>query len=151
MHMRTYIFFAGITLLLASCNNAGKTVSVPDLPYLKADTVNQFKVGDRFILATSTNSCCMYCWESDSSLQEEIPSSSLLKFVETIEDPSDPDCAGCSNFYYRIYECVAPGSDTLRYAVLPMGEVGGAGSCAELERQRLDSSHFRKYSFTVVP
>lgn len=148
--MRTVILFTGITLLLASCNNSGKTVSVPDLPYLKADTVNQFKVGDRFILATSTNSCCMYCWESDRTLQDEVPASSFVKYIETIEDPSDPDCAGCSNFYYRIYECVAPGSDTLRYAVLPMGEAGGAGSCAELERQRLDSSHFRKYSFTVV-
>lgn len=136
-------------IILVSCNNSGKTVSVPDLPYLKADTLNQFKVGDRFILATSTNSCCMHCWEKDSTLQDEVPASSLVKYIETIEDPSDPDCAGCSNFYYRIYECVAPGSDTLRYAVIPMGDVGDAGSCAELERKQVDSSQFRNFIFSV--
>lgn len=127
--------------LLSACSRSCKktTVQVPDLPYLKIDTTNTFQVGDRFILATSTNSCCMYCWQLDSVLQEKIPESPLLRYVETIEDPADPDCAGCSNFYYRIYECVAPGADTLRYVVMPMGEVGGATGCDELKR--VDSSH----------
>ncbi|HMO32709.1 MAG TPA: hypothetical protein PKE07_06910 [Lacibacter sp.] len=136
-----------LTACSDSCNN--KTVKVPDLPYLGADSLHQFRVGDRFLLATSTNSCCMYCWQADSTLQPSVPESPLLRFIETIEDPSDPDCAGCSNFYYRVYECVAPGSDTLRYAVMPMGGLGGASGCEEVNPAQVDSSYFRNYIFTI--
>ena len=148
--MHNYFLVTSITLLLSACNNAGKKIAVPELPYLKADTVNQFKVGDRFILATSTNSCCMYYWENNGTLQLEVPSFSLLKYIETIEDPSDPDCAGCSNFYYRIYECVAPGTDTIRYAVIPMSEVGETTDEEGTSAQLADSSHFRTYPLTVI-
>lgn len=147
--MYKYLFPA-IIIFCFACNDAGKNVYVPDLPQLKADTVNQFRLGDRFILATSTNSCCMYCWEKRGRLEEEIPSSTLLKLVEIVEDPSDPDCAGCSSFYYSIYECIAPGSDTLRSVVIPMGDVGNASGCKEVERQRVDSSAFRNYSLKVI-
>jgi hypothetical protein len=137
-------------LWITACNNSGKTVSVPDLPYLKADTLNVFKVGDRFILATSTNSCCMYCWQNNDTLQEAGPASFLVKYIETIEDPSDPDCAGCSSFFYDIYECVVPGSDTLRYAVIPMGSLDGSSRCADLNTNELDISYFRKYIINVT-
>ena len=140
---------AGILLMAySSCNDQVKQ-KLPSLPYLKADTVNIFNKGDRFILATGTNSCCMYCWQGDSTLQHAVPESPLLRYIETIEEPADADCAGCSSFTYRIYECTASGSDTLRYAVIPMGETGNVYSCEEINIRQTDSSHFRSYVFSV--
>jgi hypothetical protein len=146
--MRLYLLLL-ITWLLAACTTS--KVKVPDLPFLEQDTLQQFKVGDRFVLATSTNSCCMYCWLAGDTLQEAVPESPLIRYVETIEDPANPDCAGCSNFYYNIYECIAPGKDSLYYAVIPMGEVGTAADCKEFPAARVDSLHRRKYIIHVIP
>lgn len=137
-------------LWMAACNNRDKAAIVPDLPYLQADTLNVFKVGDRFILATSTNSCCMYCWQKKDSLQEDVPVFPFVKYIETIEELADPDCAGCSSFFYRIYECVAPGADTLYYGVIPMGSVNGSGHCEEHKAHEFDSIYFRKYIISVT-
>lgn len=79
----------------------------------------------------------MYCYMDGNHLSEQIPASPLLKFVETIEDPADPDCAGCSSFYYTVFECIASGTDTLRYCVIPMGAVNGASDCATLNSDTL--------------
>ncbi|MCG3164525.1 MAG: hypothetical protein POELPBGB_00279 [Bacteroidia bacterium] len=137
--MRTLALSALIMLSLSSCNWIKPSVKVPNLPYLQNNKTNTFKVGDKFILSESSNSCCMYCYKKDSTLSETMPFSPLLKFVETIEDIADPDCAGCSSHYYTVMECVATGTDTLRHFTIPMGSVGGASGCAELNRAILQT------------
>lgn len=132
-----------------SCKNSNSVI-IPKLSYLQADTVQRFRVGEQFILSVRKNSCCMNCWKGDVVLQNELPVSSLVKYVKTIEDLSDPDCAGCSDFYYHIYECVSPGTDTLGYAVIPMGAVGDATACSDVELSSVDTSFFRNYIITVV-
>lgn len=135
--MRTFVLSALIMLSLSSCNWTKPSVKVPNLPYLQNNKINIFKIGDRFILSESYNSCCMYCYMKDSTLSETMPIYPFLKFVETIEDLADPDCAGCSSYYYTVMECVATGTDTLRYFSIPMGSVGAASGCAELNREIL--------------
>ncbi len=107
-------------ILLISCKN--RKINLPDLPYLIADSLMHFKVGDRFILATSENSCCQYYWISDNNFYEIVPQKTILKSVDIIIDEADPDCAGCSSYTYQIYECVKPGADSLVFAVIPAGD-----------------------------
>jgi hypothetical protein len=121
-----------LLLALSACNWIKPKVKIPDHPYLQADSINTFEIGDRFIISESYNSCCMYCFLNDSTLKEQMPVSSHFKLVETIEDPADPDCAGCSSHHYSIMECVATGVDTIQYFVIPMGDVGEASNCSEL-------------------
>ncbi len=114
------ITLSAIFVLSASCND--RKINLPDLPYLIADSVLHFKVGDRFILATSVNSCCQYYWFSDKELLANVPEKDNIKVVEIINDDADPDCAGCSSYTYSIYECTKPGIDSLVYAVIPAGD-----------------------------
>ena len=72
----TFIVLA-FFVLLASCGD--RKIILPDLPYLVADSAMHFKVGDRFILATSVNSCCQYFWLSGKDLIENVPEIELLK------------------------------------------------------------------------
>ncbi len=122
MKNTTKIAFFSLVLIgiLTSCRN--RKIILPDLPYLVADSVMVFKVGDRFILATSVNSCCQYLWIDKFGIEYDIPETDLIKNVETISDEADPDCAGCSSYTYRIYECTKPGNDSLVYAVIPAGD-----------------------------
>jgi hypothetical protein len=152
IHSLSRIFFVFLILgcvAMLACNNSN-VAKIPDLPYLQADSLQRFRVGERFILAVGKNSCCMYCWQGNSGLEDEIPRSTLVKYIETVEDQADPDCAGCSNFYYHIYECVSSGIDTLSYGVIPMGSVGGASDCSELQLPSVDTGYFRNYIITVL-
>ncbi len=107
------------------------------LPFLKEDTLNVFKKGDRFVILKTWNSCCMGCYVlRDSSMTKELPASAIYKWVETVEEPADPDCAGCTDYTYYIMECVAPGTDTLVTVSIPMGSTN-AGDCQNQSKELL--------------
>lgn len=116
------------------------------LPFLKEDTLNVFKTGDHFIILKTWNSCCMGCYVlRDSSMTDELPPSAIYKWVETIEDPANPDCAGCTDYYYYIMECIAHGTDTLTTVSIPMGSVN-VGGCQNQNKEILkDEVLIRKY------
>jgi len=98
------------------------------IPFLKEDTLNIFKTGDRFVILKTWNSCCMGCYVlNDSSMVDELPASTIYKWVETIEEQADPECGGCTDYYYYIMECVAPGTDTLVTVSIPMGQTQKGG------------------------
>lgn len=115
-------------------------------PFLKEDTLNVFKTGDRFVILKTNNSCCMGCYVlRDSSMTDELPTSAIYKWVETIEEPADPDCAGCTDYYYYIMECTAPGIDTMATVSIPMGNVNVVG-CQNQNKEILkDEVLIRKY------
>lgn len=138
-----------LMLCLSACNWIKPKVKIPDLPYLETGKVNTFKPGDKFIISQSQNSCCMYYFMKDSAITETMPSSPLLKLVEIIDDPADPDCAGCSSNYYSIMECVATGTDTLRYFVLAMGDAGEATNGSELDSTALQQANSFTYIISV--
>jgi hypothetical protein len=137
-----------MAILLAGCNWFKKDVKLPDLPQLKSDTLNSFKTGDRFIFFESTNSCCLNCFMKDSVLSNHIPPSPLYKHVETIADLADPDCAGCSSYYYHIMECIASGTDTLFYYTIPMG-AAVFSECEQINRRVLQTD-VQKSSFIII-
>ncbi|MCG3166790.1 MAG: hypothetical protein POELPBGB_02572 [Bacteroidia bacterium] len=141
------ILISVLFITLYACNWIKPKVKIPDLPYLKSDTINRFKIGERFTISEGHNSCCMYCFEKDTVLSEEITLPAFLKVVETIEDPADPDCAGCSSYFYTIIECVSGGIDTIQYHTIPMGATGAASDCSELNKELVKTE---ASSFTYV-
>lgn len=110
--------FAVVTFM--SCKN--QKPNLPDLPYLKTDSTLTFKAGERFIVVSSTNSCCQSFWLNNDNEQSDTPLSDLIKLIDLIEDEADSDCAGCSSYVYRIYECILPGTDSLCYVSLPVSD-----------------------------
>lgn len=147
--MKNQVFFIAILIALFSCKRSVNTLDLPDLPYLKVKETNHFKVGDKFIFAESYNSCCMYCILKNDAVSEYLLNSSLFEFKETIEDPADPNCAGCSSYYYSIFECIAPGIDSFSYYTIPMGQAGFATNCFELSSNIFDEIALRNYVVSV--
>ena len=139
----------GVAAMSGCSSCSGHKIALPDLPYLISDSLQHFKVGDRFILATGENSCCLYCWVQDTTAQEGIATSPLINLVEIKSEEADPGCAGCSDMSYYIFECVQPGQDTLLYATIPMGSLGHwPPSCDSLRMEQLEE-HLARYSFLV--
>lgn len=147
--MKNQVFFIAILVAIFSCKSTGNSIKIPDLPYLKVNEVNQFKVGDKFIFAESYNSCCMYCILKNDAVSEYLLNSSLFEFKETIEDPADPNCAGCSSYYYSIFECIAVGIDSFSYYTIPMGQAGFATNCFELSSNFSEENSPRNYFVAV--
>lgn len=148
-HLQTIVTVTLLLLTLNACNLINPKVKIPDLPYLKTDKVNTFKPGNRFIISQSQNSCCKYYFMKDSTISETMPPSPLLKLVKTIEDLADPDCEGCSNNYYSIMECVATGTDTLRYFVVAISAAGAVSNSAELDTTALQQANSFTYIISV--
>lgn len=96
-------------------------VQLPDIPVLKADTIQTFNIGDSFILIESSNSCCFYRWSDGRNNSEVMPSTDVAAVTEVIQSPADPDCAGCSSFNYHIMTCIKQGIDTLYHFTIPAG------------------------------
>lgn len=144
--------FCGIILFIGcnSCKFKRTKDKSPDLPFLREDTLNTFKVGQKFVLLTTWNSCCKRCFVlPNSSMTDNIPQSAFYMYKETIEEPADPDCAGCSSYYYNVMECVAPGIDSLTLVSIPMGSVE-EGNCEEQPKTILNQElSFIKYKILV--
>jgi hypothetical protein len=96
-------------------------VKLPDIPVLRADTLQTFQVGEQFMLIESSNSCCFYQWSDGKITSEVMPAIEMAEVTEVINDPADSDCAGCSSFTYHIMTCVQKGIDTLYHYTIPAG------------------------------
>ena len=117
----TFYIIAGMACLICITSCRTDEVKLPDIPVLRTDTLQTFKVGDQFMLIESSNSCCFYQWSDGKNQSEMMPGTPVAEVTEVINDPADPDCAGCSSFTYHIMTSVQKGIDTLYHYTIPAG------------------------------
>lgn len=113
------LFMTGFiaVVIFLSCKNQ-KT----DLPYLQTGSTLIFKVGERFIVASSTNNCCQSFWPNNDNKQSDRHLSDYIKLIDLIVDEADSNCTGCSSYVYHVYQCLLPGTDSLCYVSLPISD-----------------------------
>lgn len=121
--MKSIFFYiiAGMACWICFTSCRTDEVELPDIPVLRTDTLQTFQIGDQFMLIESSNSCCFYQWSDGKNPSEVMPATAVAEVTEVINDPADPDCAGCSDFTYHIMTCVQKGIDTLYHYTIPAG------------------------------
>lgn len=129
-------------------------------PVLRVDTINVFKVGDKFVIGTFENSCCTNCWLSDGVLSNQLYHKNLFEVVDGMTEPDEDNCAGCTIRTETVYQCMNAGKDTLYYAVITNGYVTQFGiHCEDLQLDTLAMEHAgeslismsRKYVIHILP
>lgn len=133
-------------LLLFACGPSVNKKDFSQYRYLRADTVNEFRTGDKFALLISENSCCWNAWLHNGEFRDDLQHKGFIKLVDSYDEEADPDCAGCSSFSTMLFECIKPGTDTLFYVYAPMGGPGRPNSMKDTDQEIPDSA-----SVDVVP
>ncbi|MBW7868937.1 MAG: hypothetical protein H3C31_11485 [Brumimicrobium sp.] len=140
--MKNLILYLILSLFIwTSCTQSKKEIDIPNYPFLQADSLMHFKVGDRFIIGDRYNSCCMSAWIQQDTVNDYVISP-LFKYIETIKDIADSDCDGCSDYYYSVYECTQPGIDTLHYLELAMSDLVNVSEAIKFNNGTLDMTQF---------
>ncbi len=133
--MRYYLATVIVILLLISCgeNSNRSNARFAKAKMLKEDTLNILAVGDTVGMLFTTNSCCKGCWNGGKGLTDDGPQSELLLPIGEESIAADPDCAGCSDYYYQYFQVKNIGVDTITRYVIPMGSIREPGaSCDSL-------------------
>lgn len=111
------------SLVLVYCNS--KNESEEDYKkyvMLSSDSINEFQLGDTFIIQTYKNSCCTNCWVNINHYADTFVHKGFIEKIKVKEIPSD-GADGSSSFADLYYKCVKAGTDTLYYAVIPNGDI----------------------------
>ncbi len=95
------------------------------------------------------NSCCLNCYvNADSTFTDLIPESVVFRIVKTTEVRGDKNCAGCTDYYFRVLEFITSGTDTLRYIKIPMG-TAREYDCSKMKKELLEG-HYQPETFVIV-
>lgn len=124
---------------------------------LSSDSINEFQLGDTFMIQTYNNSCCTNCWVNIDQYADTFTHKGLIEKIKVKEIPSD-GADGSSSFADLYYKCVKTGTDTLYYAVIPNGDIdSGHFDCSQIAVYRDSASgklnvpkeNVRRYIFNV--
>jgi hypothetical protein len=142
------IYLLSVTVIYFSTLSCNYQLKKPEFISIQPDTLNTFNVGEKFEISTGENSCCMYCWLDGNSVLPEWKLSKLLKKVSHKYEKAERGCDGCSSYSTHVLECVAPGTDSMVYLVIPMGEVD-VYDCDSFAFEKVRAEHKRVYRFSV--
>lgn len=140
-----YIPFVVVACLVWACGEQTPIETLPeayqDLTVVSPDSLHTASVGDTLLIAVGENSCCMYGWGTDSTITEVFPHSLVVSVIGEFYVPYPEGCDGCSSFTYYALACVAPGTDTLAWYQIPMGDLGSMEMSDTISGSILQNQH----------
>jgi hypothetical protein len=157
--MYMLILFLGQSCVFDSSQQSSIS-SVPQYKFLRDDTINVFKVGEKFSIGTFENSCCTNCWLNNGKLSNQFLHKNLFITIDGMSEIENESCSGCTTRSKTIYKCIKTGKDTLYYVILTNGYVKEFGMNCEdmqidIEAIERDGQSLigmsRKYVIDVVP